>query len=262
MTKVSSQPSWFVSFCLAFLRIQGIFLTGVNTENLQFLFKCCVDNMEVYLSKQENPSLLVSMIIIWIFSMHITVKELKDISLLTEHNTSLFDDEFSPQAEKTYELFYQFLLKIIEKIQNKESCWIGAILIFLYWVSSYRGLKKKFITGNLQKELIRINSYADEQINVNTHLLLPEDLSIIGFLPLNYYYLAHKDYYNEQVQVSQEIHTRTESLRVILNELLIDNDEETKKSEEGEENYFFSMGGRFDIPELTFEESKIEYLFK
>ena len=87
MTKVSSQPPWFVSFCLSFLRIQGIFLTGVNTENLQFVFKCCTENLEIYLAKQENPSLLVSMVLIWIFSMHIS-KESNSISALSEHDVA------------------------------------------------------------------------------------------------------------------------------------------------------------------------------
>jgi len=59
----------------------------VNTENFQFVFKCCTENLEIYLAKQENPSLLVSMVLIWIFSMHIS-KESNSISALSEHDVA------------------------------------------------------------------------------------------------------------------------------------------------------------------------------
>lgn len=257
MTKVSSQPPWYVSFCLSFLRIQGIFLTGVNTENLQFLYKVCNDHMETFLSKSENSNLVVSMVVIWIFSMHISQEELSKLPHLINHDPSIFNTIQPGQCQSVADLFYQFILKIVQKIKYPDSIWVNPLLIFLYWVNSYRGLQKIFIKDELRSELIRIEGLISEDLNENCHLLLPEDLSIIGFLPLHYYYLGHKDFFNTQASANEEQGIRMKSLKMLCGEVLVEAQEIVNENEEIDE--FFELGGfssGFDCPGLTFEETK------
>lgn len=214
--------------------------------------------METFLSKGENSNLIVSMVVIWIFSIHISQQELSQLPHLINHDPSIFNTISPGQCQQVIDLFSQFMLKILQKIKQPDSPWTSPLLIFLYWISSYRGLRKIFIKDSIYAELTRIEHLVAEDLTENCHLLLPEDLSIIGFLPLHYYYLGHKDFYNTQATASEESGIRMNSLKILCNEVLEETEETKKETEEIDE--FFGLGtglsSGFDFPGLTFEEVK------
>ena len=254
MTKVSNQPVWHVSFCLSFLRIQGIFLTGVNTENLQFLFKACSEFMDAFLARNENSSLLVSMVVIWIFNVHISQKGLEEMVGLINHDPSIFNS-LTSQASTVVELMASFMMKLMKNFKFAESPWLSPLLVFLYWLESFKSIRKHFLAVcGFRNELIRIEALMPEGIKANCHLLLPEDLSIIGFLPLHYFYIGHKDFFNTQAQAGEEMPIRMKSVKDLAEEVLEDCEDEEKVSSEDE---FFGLSAgneAFDFPGLTFEE--------
>jgi hypothetical protein len=256
MTKVSNQPVWHVSFCLSFLRIQGIFLTGVNTENLQFLFKLCSDHMDVFLSKNDAGNLVVSMVVIWIFSVHISQNSVSALPDLLNHDPSIFDHLIG-QTPQVLDLFSQFIQKLLQNFKHPESPWLSPLLIFLYWLISYKSVRKHFFaSASFKTELSRAAGMIPEDLKANCHLLLPEDLSIIGFLPLHYFYIGHKDFYNLQAQQSEEIVIRMKSFKDLAEEILENCESEEEKENNDDEFFGLSSANHgFDFSGLTFDEN-------
>ena len=255
MTKVSSQPAWHVSFCLSFLRIQGIFLTGVNTENLQVLFRTCSEHMDAVLAKNENSSLLVSMIVIWIFSVHVAQKSLNEVPELINHDSMMFDT-LTGQAASVLELMASFVVRLMQSLKVAESPWLSPLLVLLYWLQSFKSLRKHFLAaGGFRNELARIEDLIPPGIVANGHLLLPEDSSIIGFLPLHHFYIEKKAFCNTQAQQGEEMAVRMKSVKDLAKEVLEYCEDEEKVNSEDE---FFGLSSNekaFDFPGLTFEEN-------
>ena len=255
MTKVSSQPAWHVSFCLSFLRIQGIFLTGVNNENLQALFRTCSEHMDSFLAKNENSSLLVSMVVIWIFSVHVSQKSLNEVPDLISHDPGLFSC-LASQAGTVVELMASFVLKLMQNVRLAESPWLSPVLVFLYWLQSFRSVRKHFLAASgFRNELTRIEELMPGGIVANCHLLLPEDLTVIGFLPLHHFYIEKKGACNAQAQQGEEMPVRMKSVKELAKEVLQGWEDEEKANSEDEFFGLLSDSKEFDCPGLTFEEN-------
>jgi len=247
LSKVSSQPSWYISFCLSFLRLHGLYFTKISTENTHFLMRTCMESLSVFLDQkantEQNSNLLVSMVHIWIFSVHSLHTSVSALPDLINHNSGLFDSSLNALTEECLGFFFEFLAEVTRKVSSATSAWVSSILVFLYWVDSYPGLLK-LIPDFLKQELVGLSLtlHTYDQVPRNTHLVLPEDFRSIGFLPLHYYYLAHKDFMNEAAK-GQEIESiRIVTCRDLLEQVLENTNQEAPES--------------FDTPGLFFEEAK------
>lgn len=120
---------------------------------------------------------------------------------LLDGDYGLFDDRHlmeKPLCRTVLDFLYRFIEVIIEYVKKPDSAWLPVIVLFLYWLTSYRHLTDTLderITRALKSLQDLLSPFYTETAYI--HLLLPEDIRTHGFLPYHTYFLSHKELTNE-----------------------------------------------------------------
>jgi len=275
LESVSDQPRWYITFCLSLLRLHGILFSRINTENLENLLGVCLENLSTFLkqtgdlnSLRNQVNLLTYMVHMWVFIVHHCVHDYKSLGALLQGDSS---DLFSASALEQNDFgplsvgfFARFIEKLASSVSGPESPWLGPLLVFLYWLSSYRNLPRLFFSAHpklksalfaVQIELMTGLSTLDES-RLATQSLLPEDLLSLGFLPLQHYFAGHKELKGTLAEPSQEPAIRLLSANRLIDELKLDFEEHKRAIEELpiDLDDQFGLLGSMDTPGLIFKE--------
>jgi hypothetical protein len=216
---------------MAFLHLQGIFVANISTESPDHLFKVFMQNLPTFLSttgkdkEQMNSNLLVSMVHLFIFSIHVLDQgtlSVQDSARLSRDNYELFKAKEDPLLSAAYEFLFKFIEQLVAELQSSDSPWLAPVGVFLYWVSSFRNLKDR-LTPELKAALenLRDKIYSWECLSegLSTQVQLPEDSRSLGFSPLQDFLISHKELTNSQVASGKEPAVRAQGILNILDEL-------------------------------------------
>mmetsp|Transcript_33313 Transcript_33313/g.58435 ORF Transcript_33313/g.58435 Transcript_33313/m.58435 type:complete len:648 (-) Transcript_33313:28-1971(-) len=222
------QPAWYISFCLSFLHLQGIYFASISTESTDNLFKIFETSLPKFIrsttkdNEQMNSNLLVSMVHLFIFSIHVMDQGLQAVSKVSCDNYEYFNTKSDSKLASAYEFCFKFIEHMISEVNNSESVWLAPVGVFLYWVSSYRNLKERLtpeLKAALENLRDRIYSWEIPQEGLSTQVLLPEDTRSIGFSPLHDFFVSSKELTNEVVAAAKEADVRTLGILKILDSL-------------------------------------------
>ena len=275
LASVSDQPRWYITFCLSLLRLHGIFFSRINTENLEMLLGVCLENLGTFLKQsgdlnalRNQANLLTYMVHMWVFIVHHCIHDYKTMSTLLQGDSPELFSSSALESNDFGPLSINFLARFIEKlassISGPESPWLGPLLVFLYWVSSYRNLPRLLFSSHpklksalfaAQIELMTGLSGLDES-RLATQSLLPEDLLSLGFLPLQHYFAGHKELKGTLAEPSQEPAIRLISANRLIDDLKLDFEEHKRAIEElpiDLDDQFGSLGS-MDTPGLIFRQ--------
>lgn len=246
MNKVSStQPTWYISFCLSFLRLQGIFFTGINTENISFLFSTFLSSFRNFIEKSpqeqeaQNVNLLCSMLHLWIFSAHHTYERIlyadfDKLPELLDGDYGVFDERYlmeKPLCRTVLDFLYRFIEVVLEHVKKPDAGLLPVVVLFLYWLSSYRHLHT-----TLDERIIRALKSLEDSFTPlyfetpYIHLLLPEDIRTHGFLPYHNYFLSHKELNSEPCSSDHISTVRLATVVSLLRDLNLSLSSETHAS--------------------------------
>lgn len=218
---------------MSFLHLQGIFFARISTESPDGLFKVFEGALPKFIrstvkeNEQMNSNLLVSMVHLFIFSIHVMDQGqhyagFQSIAKVASDNYEYFTEKSDPQLAAAYEFCFKFIELMISEITCSESVWLAPVGVFLYWVSSYRNLKDRLtpeLKANLENLRDKVCSWEISQEGLSTQVLLPEDTRSIGFSPLHDYFVKYKAMTNDLVAPAKETSVRTLGILNILDSL-------------------------------------------